>query len=89
MSGKPIRRRSKQETPSRGRADLRRLRGMTEEEIAGTSPPELADLPDDFSVTAEFSRRLGPEGSGIAAHQAPSAIRAPHCFPQIETEYRP
>lgn len=25
-----------------------RLRNMTEEEIAATSPPELADLPDDF-----------------------------------------
>ena len=35
-------------TLGRGRADLDRLRHMTEEEIARTSPPELASLPDDF-----------------------------------------
>ena len=34
--------------PRRGRADLRRIRGTSEEEISATSPPELADLPDDF-----------------------------------------
>ena len=34
--------------PERGRADLPRLRRQTEEEIARTSPPELADLPADF-----------------------------------------
>jgi len=34
--------------PQRGRADLDRLRGMTEAEIAESSPPELADLPSDF-----------------------------------------
>jgi uncharacterized protein (DUF4415 family) len=34
--------------PSRGRADLDRLRRMSEAEIQRTSPPELADLPDDF-----------------------------------------
>ena len=32
----------------RGRADLTRLRRMTEREIRSTSPKELADLPDDF-----------------------------------------
>jgi len=32
----------------RGRADLARLRRMSEREIQATSPPELADLPDDF-----------------------------------------
>lgn len=31
-----------------GRVDRRRLLSMTEEEIRRTSPPELADLPDDF-----------------------------------------
>lgn len=36
------------EQPSRGRADLARLRGMSEAEIARTSPPELADLPGNF-----------------------------------------
>jgi uncharacterized protein (DUF4415 family) len=36
------------EQPTRGRADLRRLRRMTEAEIRRTAPPELADLPADF-----------------------------------------
>ena len=35
-------------TPSRGRADLARLRRMNEAAIARTAPPELRDLPDDF-----------------------------------------
>lgn len=39
--------------PERGRADLGRLGDMTEEEIARTSPPELADLPGDFWDDAE------------------------------------
>ena len=34
--------------PTRGRADLGRLRRMTETEIRRTAPPELADLPADF-----------------------------------------
>ena len=34
--------------PSRGRADLRHLRAMTEAEIRKTAPPELANLPRDF-----------------------------------------
>lgn len=34
--------------PSRGRADLDRVRRMTEEEIASTSPQELDALPEDF-----------------------------------------
>ncbi|SRR6266542_3347037 len=32
----------------RGRANLEVLRNMTEEEIMRTSPPELANIPDDF-----------------------------------------
>jgi uncharacterized protein (DUF4415 family) len=36
------------ERPQRGRANFARLRAQTEEEIMATSPPELADLPDDF-----------------------------------------
>ena len=39
---------SDRDAASRGYADLARLRAMTEEEIMATSPPELADLPDDF-----------------------------------------
>ncbi len=35
-------------TLGRGRVDLDRLRHMTDEEIERTSPPELANLPDDF-----------------------------------------
>ena len=35
-------------TPTRGRADLDRLRRMSEEEIERTSPPELRNLPADF-----------------------------------------
>ena len=34
--------------PARGRADLARLRRVTEREIRETSPGALADLPDDF-----------------------------------------
>ena len=34
--------------PSRGRADLDRLRNASEEDIARTSPPELTDLPPDL-----------------------------------------
>ena len=48
MSGRRTGKRSREDRPSRGGADLERLRKMTEEEIASTSPPELADLPDDF-----------------------------------------
>ena len=33
---------------SRGYADFARMDAMTEEEIMRTSPPELANLPDDF-----------------------------------------
>ena len=32
----------------RGRADLTRLRRVSERELQTTSPKELADLPDDF-----------------------------------------
>lgn len=36
-----------------GRADIERLRKMSEAEIAGTSPDELSDLPVDFWDDAE------------------------------------
>ena len=39
--------------PTRGRADLERVREVTEKEIMRTSPPELAHLPDDFWDDAE------------------------------------
>jgi uncharacterized protein (DUF4415 family) len=42
------------ERPTRGRADIARLRVMTDAEIERTSPPELADLPEDFWDDAEL-----------------------------------
>lgn len=35
-------------TPTQGRADLARLRRVTDAEIVRTSPAELRDFPDDF-----------------------------------------
>lgn len=40
--------------PTRGRADLARLRLLKDAEIARTAPPELRDLPDDFWVGSEL-----------------------------------
>lgn len=48
MSGKHTLKPPKAERTGRGRAHMDRLRNMSEEEVAATSPPELADLPDDF-----------------------------------------
>jgi uncharacterized protein (DUF4415 family) len=48
VSGRRTGKRSSVDRPSRGRTDLERLRKMTEAEISATSPPELADLPEDF-----------------------------------------
>ena len=49
MSERSTRKRSSgPRRPSRGRADLARLRGMTDPEIRRTAPSELADLPEDF-----------------------------------------
>ena len=45
---KPSKPASRKTTPTRGRADLARLRRMTDREIERTSPPELRNLPDDF-----------------------------------------
>ena len=49
---KPASKRSDQ--PSRGRADLARLRLIKDAEIARTAPPELRDLPDDFWADSEL-----------------------------------
>ena len=38
--------------PSRGQADLRRLRRVSDAEIQRTSPRVLRDLPDDFWASA-------------------------------------
>lgn len=40
--------------PSRGQADLGRLRKTTDREIAQTAPMELEDLPTDFWADAEL-----------------------------------
>ena len=48
MSGTGTRTPSRADLPSRGRADIERLRKMSEAEIADTSPPELSDLHEDF-----------------------------------------
>jgi uncharacterized protein (DUF4415 family) len=47
-----MKRQSKQEKPSRGRADLERLRRIPDSEVRDSSPPELAGLPHDFWDTA-------------------------------------
>jgi uncharacterized protein (DUF4415 family) len=49
-------------TPTKGQADLERLRGMSEDEIERTSPPEL-DLPADFWDDAEI---VAPEKEAIS-----------------------
>ena len=55
MSKKPTSKRiRKPEVPTVGRADLARLRRMTDAEIERTSPPELKDLPNDFWDSAEL-----------------------------------
>ena len=49
MSERPTKKPSKtSDVAVRGRAHLARLRQMSEEEIAATSPEDLSDLPSDF-----------------------------------------
>lgn len=38
----------RRKAPSRGRADLDRVRGMSEAQVHDTSPLELANLPENF-----------------------------------------
>lgn len=45
---KPSKPAARQTSPSKGRADLERLRRMGEEEVAETSPRELRDLPEEL-----------------------------------------
>jgi uncharacterized protein (DUF4415 family) len=50
-SSKPVRRvtaKTPTTAPTKGRADLARLRRISDAEIARTSPPELRAMPDDF-----------------------------------------
>ena len=46
-SSKPVRR-ATAKTATKGRADLTRLRRLSDAEITRTSPPELRAVPDDF-----------------------------------------
>lgn len=48
MSVKRTKKPSRSSGVLRGRADLAKLRRVSEREIRATSPAELADLPDDF-----------------------------------------
>ena len=48
--------------PKRGRADLKRLRAMTEAEIRRTAPPELANLPRDFWKDAKLVHPIPKPG---------------------------
>ena len=45
---------SKSDRPTRGRADLDRLRRTSERAIQRSSPPELADLPAEFWIEARL-----------------------------------
>lgn len=55
MSAKRTKRPSaKAERPHRGRANLRRVRRMSERAIEASSPPELVALPADFWADAEL-----------------------------------
>lgn len=47
----------RRDRPAKGRADLARLRHVTAREIRESSPPELANLPEDFWTGASV---VGP-----------------------------
>lgn len=51
----------KAEAPTVGRADLARLRRLTDAEIERTSPPELRNLPKDFWDGAELVPAVAKE----------------------------
>ena len=49
-----MKRQSKTRSPSRGRADLDRVRLMSDAAVSDSSPPELSGLPGDFWDSAEL-----------------------------------
>ena len=57
--------RSKVERPSRGRAEMDRLRKTSEEEISSISPQELADIPEDFWNDAVVVRPSAKEAISL------------------------
>jgi uncharacterized protein (DUF4415 family) len=66
VSEKRTRKRSRGgERPARGRADLRKLRNVGDAEIERTSPPELADLPEDFWEDADVVTPVPKEAISI------------------------
>lgn len=52
-------------TPTQGRADLARLRRLSDREIARTSPDELRDLPEDFWQGARVVTPVAKEAISI------------------------
>lgn len=52
--------------PTQGYADFDRIDAMTDEEIMRTSPPELANLPDDFWDGARLVYPPGWKGPRVA-----------------------
>lgn len=52
-------------TPTQGRADLARLRRLTDAEIARTSPAELRDFPADFWEEARVVMPVTKEAISI------------------------
>lgn len=52
-------------TPTQGRADLARLRRLSDAEIARTAPAELRDLPDDFWQEARVVVPVAKEAISI------------------------
>ena len=52
-------------TPTQGRADLARLRRMSDQEIERTSPPELRNLPDDFWQNARIVTPVAKQAISI------------------------
>ena len=52
-------------TPTQGRADLARLRRVSDREIERTSPPELSNLPDDFWQNARVVTPVAKQAISI------------------------
>lgn len=66
MSARRTGKRSKaSDSGRRGRADLRRLRYVSEDEIRKTSPKELANLPDDFWDEADVALPVGKKAISL------------------------
>ena len=65
MNAKPTQKGPPAHRASRGRADLKRLRRMSETEIEEASPTELANLPDDFWDDAEVVTPPGKEAISV------------------------